>query len=72
MAGCAASSWRGPPAFDYGVKEPCFGVKIGDMQKIVKRIKKDNQLATRSGGSGSATVAGTTDDSPSTGLGTLC
>lgn len=31
--------------FNHGVKEPCFGVKIGDMQKIVKRIKKDYQLA---------------------------
>lgn len=31
--------------FKHGVKEPCFGVKIGDMQKIVKRIKKDYQLA---------------------------
>ena len=31
--------------FKHGVKEPCFGVKIGDIQKIVKRIKKDYQLA---------------------------
>ena len=31
--------------FRHGVQEPCFGVKIGDMQKIVKRIKKDYQLA---------------------------
>ena len=30
---------------NHGVKEPCFGVKIGDMQKIVKRIKRDYQLA---------------------------
>ena len=29
----------------YGVKEPFFGVKIGDLQKIRKRIKKDYQLA---------------------------
>jgi 3-methyladenine DNA glycosylase AlkD len=29
----------------HGVKEPCFGAKIGDMQKIVKRIKKDYQLS---------------------------
>jgi 3-methyladenine DNA glycosylase AlkD len=27
------------------VKEPCFGVKIGDMQPLRKRIKKDYQLA---------------------------
>ncbi|NQU58695.1 MAG: DNA alkylation repair protein [Rhodospirillales bacterium] len=31
--------------FNHGVKEPCFGVKIGDMQKIRKRIKKDYQLS---------------------------
>ena len=31
--------------FNHGVKEPFFGVKIGDLQKIVKRIKMDYQLA---------------------------
>jgi 3-methyladenine DNA glycosylase AlkD len=31
--------------FNHGVKEPCLGVKIGDMQKIQKRIRKDYQLA---------------------------
>ncbi|WP_367870299.1 DNA alkylation repair protein [Luteolibacter sp. Populi] len=30
---------------NHGVMEPCFGVKIGDMKPIVKRIKKDYQLA---------------------------
>ena len=30
---------------NHGVKEPCFGVKIGDMQKIRKRIKQDHDLA---------------------------
>lgn len=30
---------------NYGVKEPCFGVKIGDLKKIQKRIKQDYQLA---------------------------
>lgn len=30
---------------NYGVEEPCFGVKIGDLKKIQKRIKKDYQLA---------------------------
>ncbi len=30
---------------NYGVKEPCFGVKIGDLKKIQKRIKIDRQLA---------------------------
>src|SRR6187399_995836 len=29
----------------HGVKEPFFGVKISELQKIVKRIKKDYQLA---------------------------
>lgn len=31
--------------FKHGVAEPCYGVKIGDMQKIVKQIKKDYKLA---------------------------
>jgi 3-methyladenine DNA glycosylase AlkD len=31
--------------FNHGVTEPCFGVKISDLQKIVKRIKRDYQLA---------------------------
>jgi len=30
---------------NHGVKEPSFGVKISDLQKIVKRIQKDYQLA---------------------------
>src|SRR5688500_11625231 len=30
---------------NHGVKEPLFGVKISDLQKIRKRIKKDYQLA---------------------------
>ena len=30
---------------NHGVKEPCFGVKIRDLKKIQKRIKKDYQLA---------------------------
>jgi len=29
----------------HGAQEPCFGVKIGDMKKIQKRIKVDYQLA---------------------------
>ena len=29
--------------FNHGVKEPLYGVKISDLQKIVKRIKKDYQ-----------------------------
>jgi 3-methyladenine DNA glycosylase AlkD len=31
--------------FNHGVKEPCFGVKVGDLQKIVKRNRGDYQLA---------------------------
>ena len=30
---------------NYGVKEPFFGVKIGDLKAIQKRIKRDYQLA---------------------------
>ncbi len=29
----------------HGVKEPLFGVKIGDMKTIVKKIKKDHELS---------------------------
>jgi hypothetical protein len=29
----------------HGVKEPFFGVKVSDLQKIQKRINKDYQLA---------------------------
>jgi 3-methyladenine DNA glycosylase AlkD len=31
--------------FNHGIQEPCFGVKISELQKIVKRIKKNYQLA---------------------------
>src|SRR5262245_55394707 len=31
--------------FNHGVTEPCFGVKIEDLKKIQKRVKKDYQLA---------------------------
>jgi hypothetical protein len=31
--------------FNHGVKEPCFGVKIGELQKIVKRVGNDYRLA---------------------------
>jgi hypothetical protein len=30
---------------NYGVKEPCFGVPIGELKKFQRRIKKDYQLA---------------------------
>lgn len=29
----------------HGAKEPFFGVKVGDLKKLVKRIKTDHQLA---------------------------
>ena len=31
--------------FKHGIKEPCLGVKIEDLKKIQKRVKKDYQLA---------------------------
>ena len=31
--------------FNHGVKEPCLGVKIEDLKKIQKRVKKDYHLA---------------------------
>ena len=31
--------------FTHGVKEPCYGVKISDLKKVEKRIKKDYRLA---------------------------
>jgi 3-methyladenine DNA glycosylase AlkD len=31
--------------FNHGVKEPCYGVKVADLQKIQKRIKQDYHLA---------------------------
>ena len=30
---------------NHGIREPFFGVKIGDLKKIEKRVKKDYQLA---------------------------
>jgi 3-methyladenine DNA glycosylase AlkD len=30
---------------NHGVQEPCFGVKIGDLKLLQKRIKKDHALA---------------------------
>jgi hypothetical protein len=34
---------------NHGVREPFFGVKIGDMKNIQKRIKKDYQLPQKRG-----------------------
>jgi 3-methyladenine DNA glycosylase AlkD len=30
---------------NHGIKEPLFGVKVGDLKKIQKRIKRDHELA---------------------------
>ncbi len=30
---------------NYGAPEPIFGVKVGDLKKIVKRVKKDHDLS---------------------------
>lgn len=32
---------------NHGVKEPYFGVRIGDLKKLVKYVKKDHELALR-------------------------
>jgi 3-methyladenine DNA glycosylase AlkD len=32
---------------NHGVKEPFFGVKIGDLKKLVKYVKKDHDLALK-------------------------
>ncbi len=31
--------------FRHGAKEPCFGVKIGDLKTLVKQVRKDQALA---------------------------
>ncbi len=31
--------------FNHGIKEPCFGVKISELKKIQRRVKKDYRLA---------------------------
>jgi 3-methyladenine DNA glycosylase AlkD len=40
-----SESYKSMLCKNHGVKEPCFGVRIGDLKKIQKRIKKDYQLA---------------------------
>jgi 3-methyladenine DNA glycosylase AlkD len=32
---------------NHGAREPYFGVKIGDLQKLAKHVKKDHELALR-------------------------
>ncbi len=44
LKGLGSESYR-RVMIKHGAREPIFGTKIGDMQKIVKRIKKDYQLA---------------------------
>jgi 3-methyladenine DNA glycosylase AlkD len=31
----------------HGAREPCFGVKVGDMKKIAKKVKKDHALSLK-------------------------
>lgn len=31
--------------FNHGIKEPCLGVKISELKKVVKRVNKDHRLA---------------------------
>ncbi len=45
LKGLGGDSYKKMLMTNYGVPEPCFGVKIADMKKIQKRIKKDYQLA---------------------------
>lgn len=45
LAGLGSESYKRLLMKNYGVKEPCFGVKISELQKIRKRIKTDYQLA---------------------------
>lgn len=45
MKSLGSESYKRMLMNNYGVKEPCFGVKIGDMKPIQKRIKMDYQLA---------------------------
>lgn len=45
LKGMGSASYRQMLMKNYGVREPCFGVKIGDMKRIEKRIRKDYQLA---------------------------
>lgn len=32
---------------NHGVKEPYYGVKIGDLKKLVKYVKRDHELALK-------------------------
>ncbi|MGV3757106.1 MAG: DNA alkylation repair protein [Verrucomicrobiota bacterium] len=45
LAPLGTASYKKVLVNNYCVKEPCFGVKIGDLKKIQKRIKMDHQLA---------------------------
>jgi len=39
---------------NHGVREPFFGVRVGDMKKIVKKVKKNQQLASELFATGNA------------------
>jgi len=50
---------------NHGAKEPLFGVKIGDLKKLAKAVKKDQELAVRlfdSGNSDAMYLAGLSVD----------
>ena len=34
--------------FNHGAQEPLFGVKVGDLKKLTKKIKKDHDLSLQS------------------------
>ena len=45
LEGMGSASVKAMLMKNHGVREPCFGVKIGDMKSIVKRVKVDHELA---------------------------
>jgi 3-methyladenine DNA glycosylase AlkD len=45
LQGMGSESYKRMLVNNHGVREPCFGVKIGDLKKIQKRVKTDYQLA---------------------------
>jgi 3-methyladenine DNA glycosylase AlkD len=45
LQGMGSESYKRMLVNNHGVREPCLGVKIGDLKKIQKRVKTDYQLA---------------------------
>lgn len=45
LKGMGSESYKKLLMTNHGVREPCYGVKIGDMKTITRRVKKDHQLA---------------------------